>query len=145
MFSILNIVSLFAGLLPIATQIGKLWESSAGFGEIAKVLANSSATKDLETWGASMFPAVAKSVQNVLAALHLGYPQSTAWIQKALNAGQSLGYIHFGDPLQVDGKFGQMTYAAVVVLQAKLGLKATGAVQDAEYKALNLLLAGKTP
>ena len=138
--NILGILSLVTGLLPLATQIGQLWENSAGFAKIAATLLNSPALKSLEEVGAAMFPGVDKAIQTVLAALHLAYPQSTKWIQTSLNAIQSLGVIKFGDPLVVDGLFGPKTFAAVVVLQAHLGLKVTGAVTDLEYAAINKLL-----
>lgn len=138
------IISLVTGLLPIVQKIGQLWQSSAGFSKIGELL-TSPALKGLEEIGAQMFPQVEKSVQKILAAIHLGYPESTKWVQHALNIAQSAGFVNFGAPLRVDGIFGPLTHAAVVALQTKLGVQASGAVTDAEYKALNLLLAGKTP
>lgn len=135
-FSILSIIT---GLLPIAQKIGSLWESSAGFGAILNEIAKSPALAQLEAIGAELWPAAEKTVQKVLAAIHLGYPTATKWIQTSLNAIQLTGYIHFGAPLAVDGLFGPKTFAAVVVLQAKLGLPATGAVAQAEYDAINKL------
>lgn len=142
-----SIISLITGIIPLATQIGKAWEASSGFGKIAGILNALSmpAAKSLEEIGAEMFPKAAAAVQKVLAAIHLGYPTATKWIQTALNAGQSLGYISFGAPLVVDGIFGPKTMAAVEALQTKLGVSANGAVTEAEYAALNLLKAGKTP
>lgn len=139
MFSIMGIVSLITGLIPVATQIGHLWQSSAGFGAIASAILKSTALKDLEAFGAAMWPNADAAIQKVLAAIHLGYPDATKWIQTSLNTIQATGYIKFGDSLLTDGKFGPKTFAAVVVLQAKLGLKATGAVADAEYAAINKL------
>lgn len=139
------IVSVISGLIPVAQKIGKIWESSGGFNAIAEEILNSGIINSLEEVGAQLFPQVEKKIQSVLAAIHLGYPDATKWIQKALNTIQATGYIHFGDPLVVDGVFGPLTYAAVVVLQAKVGLKPTGAVADAEYKVINALLEGKTP
>ena len=140
MLSIMAIVSLVSGLIPIATQIGQLWESSAGFGAIATAIMKSPALKSLEDFGAALFPSAAKAIQPVLAAIHLGYPQSTTWAQTALNAIQATGFISFGTPLVVDGQFGPKTFAAVVVLQAKLGLPVTGAIAEAEYTAINKLI-----
>ena len=145
MLNMMTIMSLVSGAVSLGSQIGKLWESSAGFSAIAQAIMTSPALKAFEATGAELFPSVDKAIQKVLGALHVAYPQSTQWIQTALNAAQTLSYIKFGDPLAVDGKFGPKTFAAVVVLQAKLGLKTTGAVQDAEYKALNVLAAGKMP
>lgn len=142
---LLTIITLVTGLIPIAAQIAQLWQSSAGFPAIAKVIAGSSIAKDLATLGAQLFPSAAKSVQAVLAAIHLGVPEATKWAQGALNTAQTMGYIKFGPALVVDGKFGQKTFAAVVVLQAKLGVPTTGGIADTEYAALNLLLTGKTP
>lgn len=141
------IVSLVTGLVSLAPQIAQIWEASGGFAKIAAALnaLSSPAAKSLEQIGAQMFPKAAAAVQKVLAAIHLGYPQATKWVQQALNAGQTLGYISFGDPLVVDGVFGRKTMAAVVALQKKLGLPTSGAVTEAEYGALNLLLEGKTP
>jgi peptidoglycan hydrolase-like protein with peptidoglycan-binding domain len=139
------IVSLFSTLLPIVSQVAQLWKTSAGFGAIAKVILTSPAAADLAAVGAAMFPAADKAIQAVLAAIHLGVPDATKWVQGGLNAAQNLGFIKFGPGLVVDGHFGPKTFAAVVVLQAKLKLPATGAVADAEYAALNLLLTGKIP
>ncbi len=140
----LLIAQTIMGLIPIAQKIAQLWNSSAGFGKIDAIL-TSPELRSLEQIGAAMFPQADKAVQKVLAAIHLGYPDSTKWVQHALNAGQILGFIHFGKPLALDGLFGPLTMAAVAALQTKLGVKVTSAVTDAEYKALNLLLAGKTP
>jgi len=139
------LVSLFTGLLPVVKKIGEAWEASAGFGKIGEIIATvpPSTLKTLEQAGAALFPSADKAVQKILAAIHLGYPDSTKWLQTALNKIQGTGYIHFGDPLAVDGDFGPKTFAAVVTLQAKLGLKATGAVTAAEYEAINKLIAGK--
>lgn len=141
------IITLITGLIPLATQIGQVWEQSGGFNKIAGILnaLSSPAAKSLEQIGAQMFPKAAAAVQKVLAAIHLGYPQATKWVQVALNAAQSVGYIHFGAPLVEDGIFGRKTMAAVAALQAKLGVKATSAVTEVEYAALNLILEGKTP
>jgi peptidoglycan hydrolase-like protein with peptidoglycan-binding domain len=142
--NMMAILSLVAGLIPIATKIGQLWQSSAGFSAIAQAIASSSAITELESVGAAIWPAADKAVQKVLAAIHLAAPQSTQWAQTSLNTIQAAGVISFGAPLVVDGVFGPKTFAAVVVLQAKVGLKPTGAVADAEYKAINALLEGKT-
>lgn len=138
------ILSAIMGIVELAPKIKAIWDGSGGF---AKILAlfTSPQLQGLAQLGAQLFPDASKSVQQVLAAIHLGYPDSTKWVQQALNAGQTLGYIHFGDPLVVDGKFGPKTMAAVVALQNKLGIHANGAVTEVEYAALNLLLAGKTP
>jgi hypothetical protein len=141
----MNVVSLVAGLLPLVQKIAALWQNSAGFSAIASAILDSPALKDFEAAGVALFPAAEKKIQAVLAAIHIGVPDATKWVQTALNAAQTAGYIHFGDPLEVDGEWGLKTFAAVVVLQAKLGIKVTGAVTDLEYKALNLLLEGKTP
>ncbi len=139
------IVSLFSTFLPLIPQITQLWQSSSGFPAIAKVISASPAAADLAHIGAAMFPGADKSIQAVLAAIHLGVPEATKWVQTALNAAQKLGFISFGPALAVDGKFGPKTFAAVVVLQTKLKVTPTGAVATAEYAALNLVLTGKTP
>jgi lysozyme family protein len=102
---------------------------------------SSPALKSLEQFGAELFPSVDKGIQKVLAAIHLGYPQATKWIQTSLNTLQALHFISFGDPLVVDGVFGPKTFAAVVVLQAKAGLKTTGAVTEGEYAVINRVIA----
>jgi peptidoglycan hydrolase-like protein with peptidoglycan-binding domain len=139
------IVSLFSTFLPLIPQITHLWQTSAGFDAIAKVIASSPAAADLAAVGAALFPGAEKSIQAVLAAIHLGVPEATKWVQTALNAAQKIGFINFGPALVLDGKFGPKTFAAVVVLQSKLGVHVTGAVAGAEYAALNLVLEGKTP
>jgi peptidoglycan hydrolase-like protein with peptidoglycan-binding domain len=140
-----SIVSLISTFLPIVSQVAQLWKSSAGFNAIAKVIMASPAAADLVAVGAAMFPAAAREIQAVLAAIHLGVPDATKWVQTALNAAEKIGYLSFGPALAVDGKFGPKTFAAVVLLQSKLGVHATGAVASAEYAALNLILEGKIP
>jgi peptidoglycan hydrolase-like protein with peptidoglycan-binding domain len=140
-----TIIAAITGLVSLASTIKGLWDSSAGFAAIGHAVSNSPAVKAIEELGASMFPAAAKEIQKVLAAIHLGYPDATKWVQKALNAGETLGFVSFGAPLVVDGIFGPKTMAAVRALQTKLRVPTTGAVADAEYAALNLLLNGKLP
>lgn len=140
-----SIVSLFATFLPLVPQITQLWKSSAGFPAIASVIMASPAAADLVAIGAALFPSADKPIQAVLAAIHLGVPEATKWAQNALNAAEKIGFINFGPALAVDGQFGPKTFAAVVVLQARLGVPATGAVAAAEYAALNLVLQGKLP
>lgn len=140
MFSLTSVISLITGLIPLAQKIGQIWESSGGFAAIAREIMGSPALKSLEEIGAQLFPLAAKEVQKVLAAIHLGYPTATKWLQQSLNALERAGVINFGDPLKEDGIFGPKTFAAVVVLQAKAGIKPTGAVADAEYAAINSLL-----
>ena len=142
---IASIISLFTTFVPLIPQITALWQSSAGFPAIAAVIAASPAAANLAAVGAAMFPSVDKSIQAVLAAIHLGVPDATKWAQTALNAAQKMGFINFGPALAVDGQFGPKTFAAVILLQAKLGIPATGAIAAAEYTALNLVLVGKTP
>ncbi len=139
------IITAITGLVSLASTIKRLWENSAGFAAIGREVTSSPAARAIEELGAEMFPAAAKEIQKVLAAIHLSYPDATKWAQKALNAGETLGFISFGPPLVVDGIFGPKTMAAVRTLQTKLHVSTTGAVADAEYAALNLLLAGKSP
>jgi peptidoglycan hydrolase-like protein with peptidoglycan-binding domain len=122
-----------------------MWENSSGFSKIGEVVASAAPAvlKTIDEWAADKFPAVDASVRRILGAIHMWAPQSTKWVQQALNTIQTTGAIHFGDPLVVDGIFGNKTFAAVVLLQSKLGLKITGAVTDVEYAAINKLIAGK--
>jgi peptidoglycan hydrolase-like protein with peptidoglycan-binding domain len=140
-----SVVSLFTTFLPLVSQITQLWKSSAGFSAIASVILKSPAAADLAAVGAQMFPSADKTIQAVLAAIHLGIPEATKWAQTALNAAEKLGFVNFGPALVVDGKFGPKTFAAVVLLQSKLGVPTTGAIATAEYAALNLVLEGKLP
>lgn len=146
-FTLQGIVALITSIASIIPLVSSIWETSGGFNKIAAILngLSSPALANLEAIGAQMFPKAAADVQKVLAAIHLGYPQATQWIQRALNAGETLGFISFGPQLAVDGQFGPKTMAAVVALQTKLGIPTTGAVTEAEYGALNLLIAGKMP
>lgn len=140
------IISAVTGLIELAGQIKKLWDSSAGFAAIGKLVAASPEAHAIEELGAAMFPSAVKAVQKILVAIHLGYPDSTRWVQKALNAGQALGFFSFGMPLLVDGLFGPKTMAAVHALQVRLKIDpANSTVQEAEYAALNLFLTGKLP
>ena len=142
---ILTIINALIGFVPIATKVAQLWKNSAGFSAIAGELTSAAPAvlKTIDDWAAQMFPAVESAARRVLGAIHMWAPESTQWVQKSLNTIQSTGLIHFGDPLVVDGIFGNKTFAAVVVLQTKLGLKITGAVQQSEYDAINKLIAGK--
>ena len=140
-----SIISLLTTFLPLIPQITQLWKSSAGFPAIADVILKSPAAADLAVIGAALFPSADKKIQAVLAAIHLGVPEATKWVQTALNAAQKIGFINFGPALAVDGSFGPKTFAAVVLLQSKLGVQASGAVASAEYAALNLALEGKLP
>lgn len=140
------IIAAVTGLVGLAAQIKKLWDGSAGFVAIAKVVDASPAVHAIEALGAAVFPNAVKAVQKVLVAIHLGHPDSTRWVQQALNAGMALGFFSFGIPLVVDGAFGPKTMAAVHVLQVKLKIDpANSMVQEAEYAALNLFLTGKLP
>jgi len=144
----LTIIAAISSFLPLAGKIAALWQSSAGFTKIADEVATAapSALRMIEDFAGQMWPAVEKKVQQVLGALHLWAPDSTKWVQEALNAAQALGFIKFGPPLAVDGIWGNKTFAAVVALQTRLGVPVlTGAVTDLEYKALNALLEGKLP
>jgi len=142
---ILTIINALIGFLPVAQKVAKLWHDSAGFSAISEAVAGAAPAvlKTIDDWAAQMFPSVEAAARRVLGAIHMWAPQSTQWVQTSLNTIQSTGLIHFGDPLVVDGIFGNKTFAAVVVLQTKLGLKITGAVQQAEYDAINKLIAGK--
>lgn len=142
---ILTIINALIGFVPIAQKVAQLWKTSAGFSAIAGEITGAAPAvlKTIDDWAAQMFPAVEATARRVLGAIHMWAPESTRWLQQSLNTIQATGFIHFGDPLVVDGIFGNKTFAAVVVLQSKLGLKITGAVQQAEYDAINKLIAGK--
>jgi len=141
---ILAIINALLGFVPFATKIAELWKNSAGFSAIAAEVAHAGPAilKTIDDWAAQQFPAVEAAARRVLGAIHMWAPESTKWVQQSLNTIQTMGVIHFGDPLVVDGIFGNKTFAAVVVLQTKLGLKITGAVQQAEYDAINKLISG---
>ena len=86
----LTIIGAITSFLPIAQKIGALWQSSAGFAKIGEEVASAapSALKMIDEFAAQMWPAAEKKVQQVLGALHLWAPQSTRWVQQALNAAQ---------------------------------------------------------
>lgn len=142
-----TIVALITGIASLIPQIGQIWEASGGFAKISALLntLTSPQLQSLEALGAQLFPKAAADIQKVLAAIHLGYPTATKWVQQALNAGEALGFVSFGAPLVVDGIIGPKTKAAIAALQTKLGVHVTDAVTEVEYSALNLLLEGKIP
>ncbi len=91
--------------------------------------------------GSQLFPKLSPELHAAAAALTVAHPNSTAYAQSALNLLQSSGYFSFGAPLVVDGIWGKHTKAAIIAVQEKLGLPATGILVDAEFAAIGSLLA----
>jgi peptidoglycan hydrolase-like protein with peptidoglycan-binding domain len=143
----MNVIQMLISLIPALVQliptITSLWTRSSGNGltKIAAVVQQTPIAKTLADIGAAMFPTLSPELHAAAAALVHAHPDNTAYVQDTLNFIQSTGYIHFGDPLDVDGSWGPKTKAAVMALQAKLGVPATGFFVDAEYSALSVLVS----
>jgi peptidoglycan hydrolase-like protein with peptidoglycan-binding domain len=144
----MNWMSLLIGILPsllqYAPQVIAVFEGSASANSVAQTAAvvNKLPIADILTKiGAAQFPKLAPELQAVAAALVHSHTNGTAYAQDALNIIASTGYIKLAAPLKVDGYWGPRTFAAVEVLQTKLGLPATGFLGDAEYSVIGALLA----
>ena len=142
----------FAGMIP---AIANAWNTATG-NSLQKVATTVTATASpalltqLEQMGASAFPNLSPTLHAAAAALlaaesHTG---AVAWLQSALNIAESAGFVAFegnasgpNSALIVDGMFGPRTQAAVLALQAKMGVPTTGMFADAEVSALQALLA----
>ena len=91
--------------------------------------------------GSALFPTLDPVFHAAAAALVHAHPDNTAYVQETLNFINATGYIKLDAPLVVDGSWGPKTKAAVMVLQAKLHVPATGFFVDAEYSALSVLVS----
>lgn len=131
-------------LIQLAPKVVSAWNSTAsnnGLAKITAVVRQTSIANVLAEIGAAEFPNLAPELHAAAAALAHLHSDNTAYAQDALNIIASTGYIKLDAPLVVDGKWGPKTKAAVVALQAKLGLPINGFLADAEYTAINALLA----
>lgn len=142
-----NVIALLGMFVPalvqLIPQIVSMWTRSSGNGlqKVAAVVQQTPIAKTLADIGAALFPTLSPELHAAAAALVHAHPDNTAYVQDTLNFIQSTGYIHFGAPLDVDGSWGPLTKAAVMALQAKLGVPATGFFVDAEYSALSVLVS----
>lgn len=142
----MNWLSLLPTLLKLAASAPAIiaaWESSpvGGMDAVQKVVERSGLAEILAEAGSQLFPKLSPTLHAAAAALALAHPNNTSWAQSALNFLQQTGFIAFGTPLRVDGFWGPKTMHAVLALQAKLGLPASGFIADAEYNAISALLA----
>ncbi len=146
-------LALFTTFLPLLIQIiGAIpaiktaWDAAPknSLGAVAKAVQTSlppNLVNQLAEVGAQLFPKLSPELHAAAAALLVAHPNSTAYAQSALNLLQSSGYFSFGAPLVVDGIWGKHTKAAIIAVQEKLGLPATGILVDAEFAAIGSLLA----
>ena len=112
----MNILTLLTTFLPAIMQIGQI---------ITQVWPQ--ATPAVTTIATNVKPPSAHS--NVV-----------SLVQEVLNALQAAGVISFGQPLVADGNFGGRTFAAIKVLQAKVGFTVQEPLASLEYNMLSGLL-----
>lgn len=137
------VTSLVPALVQLVPQIVSAWTRSSGNGlaKVAAVIQQTPVAKTLADIGATLFPTLSPELHAAAAALVNAHPDNTAYVQDTLNFISSTGYIKLPAPLKVDGSWGPLTKAAVEMLQAKLGVPATGFFVDAEYSALSVLVS----
>jgi peptidoglycan hydrolase-like protein with peptidoglycan-binding domain len=92
----------------------------------------------LEQAGAKLFPQAASTLHAVAGAIAAFDPNTTKWLQGALNA-----VVTPSPNLVVDGIYGPRTAAAVSALQKQLGLKVDGFAGAITQAALQTLLTKK--
>lgn len=141
-----TILALLPSLIQLVPSIISAWETSTNSGNsgikaVQAVISNTQVEAILAQIGAQMFPKLSPEIQAAAAALSVGHPNNTSWIQSALNLVASTGFFQLSPPLVVDGIVGPKTIAAVEALQAKLGYPVTGFVADVEYNFLAAMLA----
>lgn len=141
-FNIFSLLPSIISLIKVIPQIREAWDSSAtnSIGKVQAVIKDTDLIPTLEALGSELFPDLSPTIHAAAAALVVAHPNSTSWLQSALNVIQSSGYISFGAPLAVDGYYGPKTTAALKALQTKVGLPVTGFAADLEYKAIQALL-----
>ncbi len=141
-------------LIPLLTSISNAWGSATGnsLQKVGGILAHAPAdlVNELTAVGAALFPQLDPALHAAAAALlaaesHTG---AAAWVQGALNIAQAGKAVEFSGsgtgantPLVVDGIWGKRSTAALKAFQAKLKLPVTGMFADAEFSALESLLA----
>lgn len=89
----------------------------------------------LEDVGSALFPKAASTLHAVGGALAAFDPDTTKWLQGALNS-----LVTPSPNLVVDGIYGAKTRDAVMALQTKLGLKADGLAGQITQAAIQALL-----
>ena len=139
------LVGILPLLVPLVQTVANAWGSATGnsLQKVASVISGSSIVNELASIGGALFPNLDPTLHAAAAALlaaesHTG---AAAWIQAALNIAETAGAVSFGPALVVDGLWGPKSTAALEALQTKLGLPVTGMFADAEYAALNAILA----
>jgi hypothetical protein len=90
----------------------------------------------LESIGAQFFPKAAPTLHIVGAVVAAFDPNTTKWLQGALNA-----LLTPSPNLVVDGIYGNLTKAAVEQLQTQLGLKVDGIAGEITKAAITLALS----
>jgi peptidoglycan hydrolase-like protein with peptidoglycan-binding domain len=130
-------------LVQLIPQIISAWTRSSGnaIQKVAAVVAQTPIASTLADIGAATFPTLAPELHAAAAALVHAHPDNTAYVQDTLNFINATGYIKLDAPLVVDGSWGPKTKAAVMMLQAKLGVPSTGFFVDSEYSALSVLVS----
>ena len=146
------LVGILPLLLPLVQSVANAWGSSTGnsLQKVASVISSSPIVNELASIGGALFPSLDPTLHAAAAALlaaesHTG---AGAWVQAALNIAQTAGVVQFtgtgasgNTPLIVDGIWGPHSQAALKAFQAAMKLPVTGMYADAEFSALQALLA----
>ncbi len=143
----MNWLSFLPILIPLLQSVSQAWGSSTGnsLQKVGSIIAHAPAelVDELASLGGKLFPNLDPALHAAAAALlaaesHTG---AASWVQGALNIAQSAGIVKFGPALVIDGRWGPKSTAALKALQTHLGLPVTGMFADAEFQALNAILA----
>lgn len=90
---------------------------------------------------AGLYPALQPALMALSGVNPSNHQSIVTLIQEALNALQAAGVVSFGAPLQVDGKFGGGTFAAMKAISAKAGFPLAEPWASIVYKILQGFLA----
>jgi murein L,D-transpeptidase YcbB/YkuD len=135
MINILSVIELAVQFGPAVKAI--LDEASSNAGIVQKITALSPTLASLaEGLGAELFPNAAPTLHVVGGVIAAFDPNTTKWLQGALNA-----LVAPVPPLVVDGSYGPKTTAAVEALQTKLGLTVDGLAGSITQAAIQAALA----
>lgn len=126
--------SIVTQLLPLAFDIKNQIDSGTSFNSVTSIIKNPTLIKAFETVGGQLFPQLKPELHAAAAIVTAFDPNHTKWVQNSLNA------LVPGANLVVDGQYGPATKAAVIKLQAQLGVTSDGWVGDITSAAIQLAL-----
>ena len=135
----------FLSIIQLAIQYGPIVkriidEATSNDGLVAKLEAEAKPVGDLIlAAGSALFPKAKPALQIVGGAIAAFDPNTTKWLQGALNVIMPHEGINL-PPLVVDGRYGPKTKAAVEALQTELGLAVDGIAGNITQAAIQGLL-----